>query len=273
MQPEKPSDPEVRTVQTPSGPASYTDEGPRDPGIPTVVAVHGLPGSSRDFRWLGAALEPSRRFVRLNMPGFGGTPLATMPRASLAARADWVASVVGALELERPVLLGHSMGGAVATAACARHPDRFAGLALLASVGPQPHQSVRRMSAPPQAISAVLRVPGVARLLERRLASEFERSGFKGWTTAQHVHTLLCLAALRFSEHARNLDRLKLPTFVAWTQDDPFIEEAISERLYWRCPAGPRVCFAAGGHNLQKTRAVELAEALTGWSLPSGQVV
>lgn len=269
MQPEAPSDPRVEVRDLSVGRVSFTDQGPAEAQGPPIVAIHGLPGSARDFRWLGAALEPRQRFVRLNMPAFGQTPLSSMRRAGLVARADWVVRVLAELGLESAVLLGHSMGGVVATAACARHPQQFSGLALLASIGPRPHRSVRKMAVPPSILSGVLRVPGAAHLLEDRLRREFERSGFKSWTREQHVHSIHCLAALRFSEHARNLKRLRLPTLVAWAADDPFIEEAISEALYWQCPEGPRVRFDTGGHNLQKTRAIELASALVEWTLGS----
>jgi len=73
MTPERPHDPEPQSLGVHSLPVTHTDEGTRPPAI---VLVHGLPGSVRDFRWLGAALRelaPEARVVRLDMPGFGGT--------------------------------------------------------------------------------------------------------------------------------------------------------------------------------------------------------
>ena len=49
----QPSDPPLQTAQGPLGAFSYTDVGQG----PVFVAVHGLPGSVRDFRHLGARLE------------------------------------------------------------------------------------------------------------------------------------------------------------------------------------------------------------------------
>jgi len=262
MTPEQPSDPPRQRIEIQTGPVAYTDVGEG----PCVVAVHGLPGSARDWRWLGAALEPRLRWVRLEMPGFGETPLHTMASARVDRRADFVVQVVEALELDRPILVGHSMGGVVAASAVARYPDRFRALGLLASVGRTPHRSMRQLRIPQRALSVLLRMGLVRRLAAGRMRREFERMGFKGWTTEQHVHSLRCVAAVRFAAHAQNLSRVGVPTLVAWTEDDPFIEPSVSEALAWGVATGPRIAFATGGHNLQKTRAIELADAITAWA-------
>lgn len=260
MTPEHPSDPELRTLTLPSGPATYTDEG----SGPTVLAIHGLPGSVRDWRWLGSALDGRVRLVRIDMPGFGGTPLSTSPSAKLADRADFVASVVDALELDRPLVLGHSMGGPVATSLAVRRPDALRALGLLASVAHRPHQMIRGV--PRGALAATFRLPGVSRLFAGPLERAYEGFGFRHTTPVGRHHALQCVGALRFPEHAANLAAVRVPTLVAWTEDDPLVEKAVSEELYWRVATGPRVRFPDGGHNLQKSRAVELADTLVAWS-------
>ncbi len=99
--------------------------------------------------------------------------------------------------------------------------------------------------------------PWVARALRRR--------GFRDVEPQAAVHVLRCAGALDFGRHAANLAALRVPTLVAWAEDDPLVESAVGELLYWRAPAGPRVRFPSGGHNIQKTRAIELGEALVAW--------
>jgi pimeloyl-ACP methyl ester carboxylesterase len=57
-----------------------------------------------------------------------------MPGASagLASQADALAALIDTLQMGRTVVVGHSLGGAVALAMAQRHPERVAGLALLA---------------------------------------------------------------------------------------------------------------------------------------------
>ncbi|KAE8976671.1 hypothetical protein PF011_g23947 [Phytophthora fragariae] len=61
------------------------------------------------------------------------------------------------------------------------------------------------------------------------------------------------------------LRSLKLPSLVAWSQNDEFMEEEIPRELARLCHPGPRLAFAGGGHNVQKTRAEQVAGALTRW--------
>ncbi len=260
--PASPSDPERRSAEGRGGPFTYTDEG----SGPVIVAVHGLPGSVRDYRWLGAALGGSARFVRLDLPGFGGTPLSSGPGPSIDARGAFVADALGALEVSRCVLVGHSMGGAVALSAAVQAPDRVGALGLLASIGLRPHRLLRRFVGAGAFASAVdqplLRWP--SRTL---LKAVFRRLGFPAQTTADEVaHTVRCAAAVDFETQARNTARLTARTLSAWAEDDAFIERAVFEEHAAALPKGPRLTWAKGGHNIQKTHAVELAEALVALS-------
>jgi pimeloyl-ACP methyl ester carboxylesterase len=256
VRPERPSDPEPREVSVDAGPVRFTDEGVGRP----LVLVHGLPGSVRDFRWLAAALSGRARVLRVDLPGFGGTP--AMGGRDVDARGALLAGVIEALDLRDVVVVGHSMGGPVATSA-ALQSDRVSALGLLASVGVDVHAGVRRLPGV-RAVGYGLHVPGAARLALPALRAGFARTGLRG-TDEELVQTLLVLARFRFGAHRRNLAALRKPTFVAWAADDPIVEDAIGERLYWLAPAGPRIRFPTGGHQLQATRATELADALGAW--------
>ncbi len=256
--PTTPSDPPRRFSRCEKGPFSYTEEGE---GFP-VVAVHGLPGSARDFRWLGAALPRSVRFLRLELPGFGGTPVETGPGPSIDERGRFVVEALDALGVERCVLVGHSMGGGVALSTTVQAPERVAGLALLASVGLSPHRLLRRFVGR-QAFSWAVDVPGLKQPTRALLGAAFRAAGFPPSTTAAEVaHTVRCVAAVDFETQRRNTSRLSVPTLTAWAQDDAFIEEAVFTEHVAALPKGPRLVWKTGGHNVQKSWANELAEAL-----------
>jgi pimeloyl-ACP methyl ester carboxylesterase len=257
--PAAPSDPQARTAHLASGPFTWTEEGE---GERTIVAVHGLPGSVRDWRWLSSALPRTVRFIRIDMPAFGGTPLQTAPGPHLDQRGAFVVSALDALKIDRCVLLGHSMGGPVALSAAVQSKGRVVALGLLSSVGLRPHKLLRtfpgRKAWAWAMDNAVLKAP--ARTI---LKTAFTMSGFpKGTTREEVAHTTRCLAVLDFAAQNRNTAAWKGPTLSAWAEDDTFIEREVFEEHAAALTAGPRLKWADGGHNIQKTKAVELAEAL-----------
>ncbi len=257
--PPRPSDPRPRLGRVSTGAFSFSTEGPADG--PVVVAVPGYPGGVRDFRWLAPALAPTTRLIRLDMPGFGETPLATAPATDIAGRAAFVAEVLARLDITGAVLVGHSMGGAIAGTAASLAPERVVAVALLASIGPRPHPSVDG-GKPARAVRlATGRLTG--RLVRPLLPRAFELVGFpRRWGPDQLVHTLRCAAALDFAGWGATVAALPMPALVAWAGDDPLIPAEISAELAALAPAGPRLAFETGGHNIQKTHAVELGAAI-----------
>ena len=255
--PPRPSDPPLRVLRTTLGPVHVADVGVG----PAVVALHGVPGSHRDFRWLAPTLEPDLRVVRPDLPGFGETPWNIFPARHPRDRAGLLVPLLDALEIDRCVLLGHSLGGALALEAAVAAPDRVAGLALVASSGLRPHRGYRRFR--PVLWSRALDVPLLGALLRPVLRRAFTVMGFPRSTpTPALVHTMYCFGALDFASSSAAVQALTAPTLVAWTGDDPLIEPDVFRELAEAAPSGPRLSFARGGHNPQKTQAIELGEAL-----------
>jgi pimeloyl-ACP methyl ester carboxylesterase len=100
---------------------------------PTVLLVHGLAGQLCHFTYGIVDLLASRyRVVAVDRPGSGYSVRVPGSSAALGAQADVLAALIDTLKLGRPVVVGHSLGGAVALALAQRHPERVAGLALIA---------------------------------------------------------------------------------------------------------------------------------------------
>jgi pimeloyl-ACP methyl ester carboxylesterase len=225
--------------------------------------VHGLPGSHRDFRWLAPKLEPHARVIRLDMPGFGGS---TRISPRLSPLAEHVLRRLDQLGLDRVVLVGHSIGGPQALLAASRSPDRIAGLALIASPGLRPHRGLRAARGSLPWVSRGLRIPGLQRPLMRATQAFMQRAGFPRRTpTLEIQRSVDIVARIDFVPLRNAAAALRVPTLIAWADDDPLVEPAIAEELAAVLPAGPRLRFASGGHNIQKTRADELGAAMLEW--------
>ena len=110
-------------------------EGP-DSSQPTpLVFIHGAGSSATIWLDLFRHFERSRRVVALDLPGHGQSEpwhdVADVDR--IRCYADAVQHACAHLKIDRAVLVGHSMGGLVALACAAAHPDKVAGLVLIAS--------------------------------------------------------------------------------------------------------------------------------------------
>lgn len=109
---------------------------------PVLFLLHALGGSARVWDGAIAALGTDFEAVAIDLPGFGDAPAAA--DLSVAGMVDHVAEVVRMRGAPRWLLIGHSMGGKVATIVASRalagEPGLFglAGVVLLAASPPSP---------------------------------------------------------------------------------------------------------------------------------------
>src|SRR5262249_20597449 len=106
---------------------------------PVLLLIHGLSGQVLNFTHsLLGRLGHDFRVVILDRPGSGYSLRPDEALAPLAAQARIISRFCQALGLERPVVVGHSLGGAVALALALDHPDQVGALALIAPVTHRP---------------------------------------------------------------------------------------------------------------------------------------
>lgn len=103
---------------------------------PAVVLIHGASGNMEDMRLaLGEKLAASHRVILIDRPGHGWSSRpADDSYASPARQAGLVTEALKQLGVRRAILVGHSWGGAFATAYALAYPERTAGLVLLSAV-------------------------------------------------------------------------------------------------------------------------------------------
>lgn len=104
----------------------YVDEG----SGPTILMLHGNPTWSFLYRDLIRSLRDDFRCVALDYPGFGLSTAASGYRFLPAEHARVVAQFVGAIGLERFVVMGQDWGGPIGLHVAAGDPARIAGLVL-----------------------------------------------------------------------------------------------------------------------------------------------
>ncbi len=99
-----------------------------------LVYIHGNTGSSL---WFSKVMEiPGFQTFALDLPNFGRSS-ALSGDVDLHAYADCVQEFIEALGLKSPIVVGHSLGGAVAQSLALRHPGIVKALVLVDSSSPK----------------------------------------------------------------------------------------------------------------------------------------
>lgn len=108
----------------------YTDTGGTKPAI---VMIHGLGGNLLHFGYAMAdKLANDYRVILVDRPGAGYSTRPEDAPATLTAQAKTIATLIRRLDLKQPLVVGHSLGGALSLAIALDHPDCAGGLALIA---------------------------------------------------------------------------------------------------------------------------------------------
>jgi len=107
----------------------YTDEGEG----PAVVLIHGMYGSLFDYKLsIFDELKRHLRVVAIDMPGHGFSER-PRPRMTLGDHAKYLHEALKSLGVKKPVLVGHSWGGALVLRYTLEYPSEVAGLVSLSA--------------------------------------------------------------------------------------------------------------------------------------------
>jgi pimeloyl-ACP methyl ester carboxylesterase len=99
-----------------------------------IVLVHGLGTDSSAWDRVAPALAEQHRVITVDLPGYSlRSVIDQVPQATELA--DGLDALLTGLGVENAVFVGHSFGGAVSLITALRHPERCAGLVLIAPGG------------------------------------------------------------------------------------------------------------------------------------------
>lgn len=248
----------------------YIDEG----AGPPIVMIHGLGGQTAHFTHsLTERLKGEFRLIVVDRPGAGHSPRAGNAPANVRAQAATIAKLIRHLKLDKPLIVGHSLGGAIALALALDHPDCVGGLALIAPLThPQTEvpaafkglviesPAVRRF------IAATIATPAAIATREKVLAHVFgpdpvpadfgtAGGGLLGLRPSAFFHTStdLIAASADLPEMVERYSKLSAPVAILYGKDDRILSpqahgEAMRERV-----ADLRLDIVEGGHMLPIT--------------------
>jgi len=162
-------------------------------GVPTareranlpLVCLHGIGSGAASWLDMAQCLAPHTRVIAWDAPGYGASSAlpALAPRAADYAL-RW-GQLLDALEINRCVLVGHSLGALVAASAAQQLPERIAALVLISPAqgyGAPGRESERaRVHDERMASLAKLGIAGMAAQRSARLVSDQASSLARAW--------------------------------------------------------------------------------------------
>ncbi|MFO0593272.1 MAG: alpha/beta hydrolase [Polyangiaceae bacterium] len=116
---------------------AYIERNPA--GDVPVIFVHGLGSSLKFWRYqIDTFAEKGYRVIAVDLPGYGKSDKPASFPYSMEAMADVVAEVASALHADKPIVIGHSMGGQTGLSYAIRYPDKLRALVLTSPAGFEP---------------------------------------------------------------------------------------------------------------------------------------
>jgi pimeloyl-ACP methyl ester carboxylesterase len=242
-------------------------------GPPTLL-LHGIGNYGRYWDLFAGAIAGRLQLVAPDARGHGesGRP------ADGYAPADFVAdalAILDQLEIERAVVLGHSMGGLHSINLAARHPERVRALVIVdASPDPLPEGAERaqrlltgRPERFPNRVAAreylAQTSPGYAdAVYENRLAFAFreEEDGGLVWRSDPAALKRIMSGRMPAEDRWDALSSIDCPTLVVRGTHSNVLSEDVA-RLMVRTLADGRLMELDAGHNVPLDRPRELADA------------
>jgi pimeloyl-ACP methyl ester carboxylesterase len=242
---------------------------------PPVVMVHGTPWSSWSWRRVAPRLAERFSVFVFDLLGFGVSDQRPGQDVSLAAHGARLADLLEYWELDRPAIVAHDIGGAMALRAYLLHHRPVAALDLIDVVALAPWGSpfyrLVREHTPvferlPAAMHEGLLRAYVGTAQPRPLDRAVEDALIEPWlgpTGQSAFYRQIAQGDQRHTDEVEPLySQITAPTLVIWGEADPWLPAARAVELAQRIPGARLELLPAAGHLVQEDRPDELIRLL-----------
>ena len=228
-----------------------------------VVFIHGIGASMYSWRYqLAPVIAAGYRAVAFDNRGFGFSDKPAHGYHN-ADYARLVVSLLDSLGIASAVLVGHSMGGAIAAEVALTHPDRVRGLVLIDAAGYGiSFPGVLKMARWPFAGGIVTTFRGrwaTGRILrssfaDPRKVTEADVDQYYAPVPEPDFGRALrgVLREFRFDSLGGRLAAVQTPTLILWGDADRFISIRVGARFGRELPRSEFVSLHGAGHNAQE---------------------
>ncbi len=233
----------------------------RGEGQPALVCLHGAGGSHQHWGSQLADWSGITRALLLDLPGHGRSALPGC--TSIAGYSRVVLAVLDMLRQDQVVLVGHSMGGAIALWTALHMPQRVAGLVLIGTgarlrVAPDLLDGLRDAPAPTIArISELVYAPTAPPALRA--------AGNQAFQQTEPTVFRNDLVACEAFDVRDQLARIVCPTLILCGEQDTMTPPKYSQLLHEQIADSHLVLIADAGHMPQIEQPQQVSAALAGW--------
>lgn len=232
------------------------DTGPRD--APAIVLLHGFGASLHTWEDWAGMLEADHRVIRFDVPGFGLTGAGPEGDYTDTRSIAVLSALLDRLGVQRATLIGNSMGGRIAWAFAAAHPDRVTKLVLVSPDGAGPGMEYGKQQAVP-ALMRVLPYTLPRSMLRANLAVAYGNQALLTDETVERTYAMMVAPGVRTAIIDRMaqqvlpdpvplLRRLTMPTLLLWGEKDGMIPVANAQDYLAALPDGTLVTLPDIGH-------------------------
>ena len=245
----------------------------------TLVFIHGFGAASHYWRELEEHFAGTYNTVALDLKGFGYSDKPKDGKYRVSDQADLVKAFIEAKNLANIILVGHSMGGAVALlTSLTLPPDKVKGLILLdsASYGQELPDFIKLLRTP------VLNTVGPALLPDRLLVKKMLQKVFYDQTKITDAMIQQYTSYLKYpgAHYAlrqtakqiipENVDEiidqtinLKIPVLIIWGENDQVLPLSSGQRLHYDIKDSEFVIIPESGHDPHEEKPAETIQAMT----------
>ncbi|MCA0457888.1 MAG: alpha/beta hydrolase [Chloroflexi bacterium] len=247
-------------AETERGMIWYADH--RDPTLhrPVTVVIHGAGGTHLDWPAEIRRL-PELNAVILDLPGHGRS--AGTGRNSVGAYASDVLAFMDALKLDKAILAGHSMGGAIAQTIALQHPARVIGLILIgtsAKLGVHPDLLNGMVNEFKRTVNVLVSLYYGTRPNESMVRRSQQRLSDFNPVTLYNDYVACNAFDLR-----DQLQHITVPTLIIGGSDDRMTPYKASSFLNAHIAGSRLVQIDGGGHMMMLEQPETAAEAIREW--------
>ena len=247
---------------------------------PTLLLLHGFASDKEVWLPVAKLLTPHFHLIIPDLPGWGESSRGTDGNYDIDAQATRLSVFVQALHLPRFLLVGHSMGGAIAGVYAAEYPQQVAALALVDSFGLKSRENgfdrEVRAGTNPFLFDDRAGFARLAALAFDQPPSPPGRFVDVLVTRNQRDHTFIkrtfsaLLQPSQYLSVQHRLDRLTMPVLGLWCHDDKIIDLSALDSLRNGLTAASAISTSVVSgcdHMPMLEKPQETAQILTGFAL------